>query len=82
MNTLPRPKIHKDKNARNRAYYDRQREQRSALAALATKVVSDGAHSEGHNKQLLEELPQEQRDIILRLASSQNNVTNLKISAG
>jgi hypothetical protein len=76
MNTLPRPKIHEDDNARARAYQHRRRLERKAAQALAQKLAVVDPSESYSVSQLLEGLEPEQRDALLHFGSLQVIVTN------
>ena len=81
MNTLPRPKIHADANARARAYQERKRAERRAAAAVMSLVDAVDNPSQTSLASVLDELTPEQKEALRRLALSRNNVTNLKKEA-
>ncbi len=78
MNKLPRPKIHENLAARQKAYNERKRDERDALRALSLMLLSGEVSREDAINQLMHQLPEGQKKALERLVSSQHSVTNLK----
>jgi 7-cyano-7-deazaguanine synthase in queuosine biosynthesis len=78
MNTLPRPKIYENANARARAYQQRKRIERAAAKAVVQKLGAIDTTEKVTVAELLEDLTTDEKQAILRLSAPQNFVTDLK----
>jgi hypothetical protein len=82
MNTLPRKKIHVDGAAKSAAYRRNQRALRQGAAAIVKQVVSNPDADKKPLLEVWEELSEEQRDALRRLATSQELTASSQNAAG
>ncbi len=79
---MPRQKVHENLAARQRASYLRKKAKITIFEKVAECVAEGVPIDENVISQLMEELPDDQKQAFESFSGSRNSVTNLKFSAG
>jgi hypothetical protein len=82
MNTLPRPKIYENNAVKCRAHRAKKRAERDAFAALTKMLTESRVSAEAPIEQLLEELPEEQKQAVIRVQRRVENGVFSENAAG